>query len=55
LKLLKSSSEDWDNPLLKDWLESLNSSIESAEGKSSSLQPCLLINQSLVKKTKSTK
>lgn len=28
----KVVQKDWDNPLLKDWLESLNSSIESAEG-----------------------
>ena len=28
----KVVQKDWDNPLLKDWLESLNTSIESAEG-----------------------
>jgi predicted alpha/beta hydrolase family esterase len=32
LKVLKSDSKDWDNPILADWLESLNAAIESAEG-----------------------
>jgi predicted alpha/beta hydrolase family esterase len=33
LKVLKGDSKDWDNPLLADWLESLNAAIESAEEK----------------------
>jgi predicted alpha/beta hydrolase family esterase len=32
LKVQKGDSKDWDNPLLEDWLESLNAAIESAEG-----------------------
>jgi hypothetical protein len=32
LKVLKGDSKDWDNPILADWLESLNAAIESAEG-----------------------
>jgi predicted alpha/beta hydrolase family esterase len=28
----KVIQKDWDNPLLEDWLESLNTAIESAEG-----------------------
>jgi predicted alpha/beta hydrolase family esterase len=31
-KCSKGDSKDWDNPLLEDWLESLNAAIESAEG-----------------------
>jgi predicted alpha/beta hydrolase family esterase len=29
----KGDSKDWDNPILEDWLESLNAAIESAEEK----------------------
>jgi predicted alpha/beta hydrolase family esterase len=31
--VLKSDSKDWDNPILADWLESLNAAIESVEEK----------------------
>jgi predicted alpha/beta hydrolase family esterase len=31
-EVLKGDSKDWDNPILADWLESLNAAIESAEG-----------------------
>jgi predicted alpha/beta hydrolase family esterase len=27
LKVLKGDSKDWDNPILEDWLESLNAAI----------------------------
>jgi predicted alpha/beta hydrolase family esterase len=32
-EVLKGDSKDWDNPILEDWLESLNAAIESAEEK----------------------
>jgi predicted alpha/beta hydrolase family esterase len=37
-------SKDWDNPLLADWLKSLNAAIESAEEKYYRCsQSCLLM------------
>jgi predicted alpha/beta hydrolase family esterase len=46
----KGDSKDWDNPILADWLESLNAAIESAEEKYYRCsQSCLLANQPLVK------
>jgi hypothetical protein len=53
LKCPKGDSKDWDNPILEDWLESLNAAIESAEEIIIvSLLPAA--NQPLVKEKKNT-